>query len=270
MSRAGTEILAPPTVVRGRRRTDALVRAGRLVILLGLLGAWEILTRGVVNPLFLAPPTAIVERLVAMRADILKHTAVTLQEVILGFAIAAFWGVVGGFLLALNRTLERIVEPFVTAFYAVPIIAIAPLLILIFGLGSPSKIATAAIYAGFPIIINVIAGVSHVDETLIKAVRSFGATRRQIITKVILPGSMPSVIAGLRLGFIMALIAVIVSQMLAGYAGLGWLVAYAAGTFRTPDLYAGLVLLAAVGIAANGLLRRLEGWLMGWHEQQMR
>lgn len=265
------EVFRTPMVPRRRKRADAVVQVGRLAILIALLAAWEGLARGgLVSPLFLAPPTTIAERLLALRADLLKHTVVTLREVLIGFAIAATWGVIGGFVLALNRTLERIVEPFVTAFYAVPIIAIAPLLILIFGLGSPSKVATAAVYAGFPIIVNVITGVKHVDETLIKVVRSFGATHRQIIAKVILPGSMPSVIAGLRLGFIMALIAVIVSQMLAGYAGLGWLVAYAAGTFRTPDLYVGLILLAVVGVAANGLLRRLERRLMRWHDEQMR
>jgi NitT/TauT family transport system permease protein len=224
---------------------------------------------GAVSPHFLSAPSAIALRLVAMRVDVLRHTTITLQEVLAGFAIAAAWGVLGGFLLALNQRVERVFEPFLAAFYAVPIIAMAPLLILMFGLGTPSKVATAAIYSGFPIIVNVVTGVRNVDAVLIKAVRSLGATRRQIFTKVILPASLPYVMAGLRLGFNLSLIAVIVSQMLAAYAGLGWLVSYAAGTFRTADLFVGLVLLGALGMIANELLRRFEHRFMRWHYERV-
>lgn len=253
---------------RAAWRREGGVYAWRAVVLLVILLAWELIGRWWVNPLFLSPPSLIVERLISIRADILRHTAITLREVASGFAMAALWGVLGGYLLALNRTVERVIEPFLAAFYAVPIIAIAPLLILVFGLGTPSKVATAAIYAGFPVIINVVTGVKNVDAVLIRAVRSLGATRLQIFVKVILPGSLPYVMVGLRLGFTMALIAVIVSQMIAAYAGLGWLVSYAAGTFRTPDLYAGLVVLGALGIAANEVLRRLEHRFMHWHYER--
>jgi NitT/TauT family transport system permease protein len=242
----------------------------RTVVLLLFLFAWEAAARAeVVSPLFLSPPSTIAKRLVAMHRDLLRHTVVTLQEVMAGFGIAAFWGVLGGFLLALNRKVEQVIEPFLAAFYAVPIIAMAPLLILAFGLGTSSKVATAAIYAGFPIIVNVVTGVRNVDNVLIKAVRSLGATRRQVFTKVILPASLPYVMAGLRLGFNLALIAVIVSEMLAAYAGLGWLVSYAAGTFRTADLFVGLVLLGVLGMVANELLRRVEHHFMRWHYERV-
>jgi len=256
--------------VRQRLPEETSVYLWRAVVLLLLLIAWEVVARsGAVSPHFLSAPSAIAARAVAMRRDLLRHTAITLQEVVAGFSIAATWGVLGGFLLALNRRVERVFEPFLAAFYAVPIIAMAPLLILMFGLGTPSKVATAAIYSGFPIIVNVVTGVRNVDSVLIKAVRSLGATRRQIFTKVILPASLPYMMAGLRLGFNLALIAVIVSQMLAAYAGLGWLVSYAAGTFRTDDLFVGLVLLGALGMVANELLRRLEHRFMRWHYERV-
>jgi NitT/TauT family transport system permease protein len=240
----------------------------RAAVLMAILLLWELAGRYWVNPLFVSPPSVVTQRLVAMRADLLRHTVITLREVVTGFAIAAAWGVLAGYVLGLNRTVERVVEPFLAAFYAVPIIAIAPLLILVFGLGTPSKVATAAIYAGLPIVVNVVTGIKNVDAVLIRAVRSLGANRGQIFIKVILPASLPYMLAGLRLGFTLALIAVIVSQMLAAYAGLGWLVAYAAGTFRTPDLYVGLVALGFLGMIANEGLRRLEHRLMRWHYER--
>lgn len=259
--------------VAKRRRAAAWREEGRLYLwraslLVAILLLWELSGRYWVNPLFVSPPSLVAERLVAMRADLLRHTLITLQEVLTGFAIAATWGILAGYVLGLNRTVERVVEPFLAAFYAVPIIAIAPLLILVFGLGTQSKVATAAIYSGLPVVVNVVTGIKNVDAVLIRAVHSLGANRLQVFTKVILPASVPYMLAGLRLGFTLALIAVIVSQMLASYAGLGWLVAYAAGTFRTPDLYVGLVALGSIGWIASEGLRRLEHRLMRWHYER--
>ena len=259
--------------VAKRRRAAAGRQEGRLylwraALLVVILLLWELSGRYWVNPLFVSPPSIVAQRLMAMRVDLLRHTLITLREVLTGFAIAAAWGVLAGYVLGLNRTVERVVEPFLAAFYAVPIIAIAPLLILVFGLGPPSKVATAAIYSGLPVVVNVVAGIKNVDTSLIKAVPSRGASRGQIFAKVILPASLPYMLAGLRLAFTLALIAVIVSQMLASYAGLGWLVAYAAGTFRTPDLYVGLVALGFLGMTANEGLRRLEHRFMRWHYER--
>jgi NitT/TauT family transport system permease protein len=260
-------------VVAKRGRPPAWRQEGRLylwrtALLAVILIFWELCGRYWVNPLFVSPPSVVAQRLVAMRGALLSHTLVTLREVVTGFAIAAAWGILAGYVLGLNRNVERVVEPFLAAFYAVPIIAIAPLLILVFGLGTSSKVATAGIYAGLPIVVNVVTGIKNVDAVLIKAVRSLGANRAQIFAKVILPASLPYMLAGLRLGFTLALIAVIVSQMLAAYAGLGWLVAYAAGTFRTPDLYVGLVALGFLGMIANEGLRRVEHRLMRWHYER--
>ncbi|MDQ7859415.1 MAG: ABC transporter permease [Armatimonadota bacterium] len=254
----------------GLWRRDGALYLWRGGLLVAILALWELAGRYWVNPVFLSPPSVVAGRLVAMRADLLRHTVITLQEVLSGFAIAAAWGILAGYVLGANRTVERVVEPFLAAFYAVPIIAIAPLLILVFGLGTRSKVATAAIYAGLPIVVNVVTGIKNVDGVLVKAVRSLGAGRAQIFLKVTLPASLPYLLAGLRLGFTLALIAVIVSQMLAAYAGLGWLVAYAAGTFRTPDLYVGLVALGVLGMIANEGLRRLEYRLMRWHYERGR
>lgn len=234
-----------------------------------ILGLWQF--AGItISPLLISPPTAIVSTMIQMYPQLAINLQVTLSEMLFGFMLAVSWGLTVGYLLSLSRFIELVVDPFMLAFYSVPIIAIAPLLILIFGFGPLSKVATAAIYAGFPVFINTVTGIKNVDETYLIVGRSFGLKEASLFSKIKLPASVPYLIAGIRLCATFSLVGVITSEFLAARAGLGWLIEYAVGTFQTPVVYAGLVILSVVGVTINEVIRRIEYRFARWHYSSMR
>lgn len=260
-------VAAKPDRTPGRAR----VRLGQLLFGLLILAIWEGVTRSaLVHPLFLGTPSEILaagQELIA-GGDLTRHLGMTLHELSVGFLLAAAWAIPLGYVLALNPWLDRILDPYIMAFYAVPTAALAPLLILMFGIGPWSKISIAASHGGVPILIATVAGVRNADPVLVQAVRSMGATHLQLFRKVILPDSLPSVVTGLRLGAVICLIGVTVGEMLASQGGLGWLIYQSAGTFQIPHFYVGIIILAFLGMLLNNGIRRIEFHFMRWHYER--
>jgi len=269
---AGTATAAKPAPSASKRRRAAtrrtIVRASiTIASVLGGLLIWEFIGRVVVNnSLFLATPSA---SLIALgdlwsKGDLQKAIAISGEEFAIGFLIAVVAGTAIGLLIAGFETLSLILTPWINGFYASPIIALAPLLILWFGVGIWSKIAVVISLVIFPMIINTETGIKQTDPQLIEAARSFGASRMQIFAMVSLPSASPYIIAGLRLGVGRGLIGVVVGELAGARGGLGYLINNASQVFNMPQLFASVIVLAAAGIMLTALFQYLERLLVPW------
>jgi NitT/TauT family transport system permease protein len=231
------------------------------------LALWQLVGVYVIhNALFLATPTQSFASLVKLWNGGILQTDVIVsgEEFAIGFLIASAAGIVIGLFTATFDRISLVLTPWISGFYATPIIAVAPLLILWFGVGIWSKIAVVISLVVFPMIISTEAGIRNADPQLIETARSFGATQRQIFTKVLLPGALPLIIAGLRLGVGRGLIGVVVGELAGSRAGIGFLINEASQVFNMPELFAGVIVLAAAGIVLTAGFERAERILVPW------
>jgi NitT/TauT family transport system permease protein len=155
-------------------------------------------------------------------------------------------------------------DPFISALYALPRSALLPILILWLGIGIRSKIAIVFLGAVFPILINAMAGVRTIDEMLLRCARSFGANDRQLFLTLAVPSSVPFIVTGLRLGVGRALVGIVVGELVAATAGIGYMMSVAGATFQTDKVYVGIMLLAGTGYVLTALLKRLESYFETW------
>ena len=267
MKAAATQV-GVSTSASGPRRRGRVAALGWVpwASVLAGLAIWEIIGRYVGNSLFLATPLQTIDALISMsaRGELLYDSWVSAKEFGLGYIIAVVLGIAIGLTMATSRVSALILDPWVSALYATPIIAIAPLVILWFGIGIWSKVFVVASVVIFPVIINTEAGIRGVDRNLIEAVKSFGATRTQIFLKVSLPAALPFILTGLRLGIGRGLIGVVVGELFGARAGLGFVILRSAEAFRMPDLFAAVSLFAIAGIVLTAACQRLEKVLLPW------
>lgn len=231
---------------------------------------WEVIARGIDNTLFLAPLTAVVVRGLDLwgSGELQTHIWVSFIEFAGGFALSAIVGILFGVVMAASISVRGLCDPWVSMFYATPIIALGPLFILWLGIGVASKIAIVFLTAVFPILINTVAGLTTTDRNLLDVARSFGATGAQIYRKVRLPAALPFIIAGLRLGVARALVGVVVAELFGARAGLGFLILSAAQSFDTAGLFVGVLILAVAGVVSVEALKWLETRLAPWRFQE--
>jgi NitT/TauT family transport system permease protein len=240
--------------------------AGFVSIVSGLL-LWEILSRFVVaNPLFLAAPSQIFAAIISLSAsgEMEQHVAISGLEFIIGYVIASILGIALGLAMASSALAKQTSQPWISGLYATPTIALAPLFILWFGIGISSKVMVVILLVLFPVTINTEAGLRTTSPRLIEMLRSFGATPRQIFLKVSLPYATPFILAGIKLGIGRGLIAVVVAELFGSRAGLGRLISQSADAFNMPELFAGVIVLAAAGIAMTAGFGWLERKLVPW------
>jgi NitT/TauT family transport system permease protein len=250
-----------------RRHEPTLIGVGSVLL---FLIVWQaVASARLIPPLFLPGPLDIVDAFVALFAqgEIWNDIWVSGQEVVVGYGLAALIALPLGLLMGWYRRLNYAFDPFVSFFYSTPRVALLPLLILWLGIGIWSKIAVVFLGAFFPIVINTIAGVRNLDAGLIRTSRSFGATDAQIFRTLALPGSVPFILAGLRLGVGHALIGVVVGELVAAQAGVGLMMARAGATFQTAKVFAGLIIVAGTGIVLTGVLQRIERRFQAWKPQ---
>jgi ABC-type nitrate/sulfonate/bicarbonate transport system permease component len=239
--------------------------------MLAFLCFWEIAVRaGAVNPLFVSSPSRIVTTGFSMFADgsIYEHLLASGTEFFTGFALAVVIGVPLGILMGWYSRLNAVLEPFVSALYATPRIALLPLVVIWFGIGLGSKVAIVFLGAIFPILVNTITGVRTIDADFIKVARSYGASDRQMFMTVALPSSVPMLLTGLRLGLGHALVGIVVGEMYGATQGLGYLIAVAGARFQTDKVMVGILLIASLGIALTELLRAIERRFERWRPNQ--
>lgn len=254
---------------RERRRT-AIIWIARIVLLVVCLGIWEALVRfGMAKALFFSQPSAIATFLqqAIPSGELTNHTIVTIEETLWGFVIGSALGILSGLIFARFGTLDAIFDPFLNVLNALPRVALAPLFILWFGIDQTSKVALAVSLVYFILMINTRAGVKTVPEEYVIIARSLGAGERELFTKVILPGAVPAVFAGLRLAAVYSLLGVVVGEMIAARAGLGQQLTYYAGTFNTAGVFGVLLILAVIAGILNAGMAFFERRLLGWQRR---
>jgi NitT/TauT family transport system permease protein len=262
------QIREPGTLSRIYNRWGDMMLGGMAVIL--FLAVWEWAgTSGAINPLFTSAPSRIVNAFVRLSNDgeLGKDIVVSGLEFVYGFGLSIIVGIPFGILMGWYRPLNALLDPFVNFFYATPRVALLPLMIIWLGIGINSKIAVVYLGAIFAILINTITGMNALDASLIKAARSFGASDMQIFRTIAVPGSVPFILGGIRLGLGHALIGVVVGELYAATAGVGYLIAVAGNTFQTDKVFVGVIIIAAAGMFITAVMKRLESHFDAWRPQ---
>jgi ABC-type nitrate/sulfonate/bicarbonate transport system permease component len=227
-------------------------------------------TSGVINPLFSSSPSRIAAAFVKLAAsgELGYDILISFREFAFGFILAIIVGIPSGILMGWYRPVEAVLDPFVNFFYATPRVALLPLMIIWLGIGINSKIAIVYLGAIFAILISTISGMKNLDESLVKAARSFGATDMQLFKTVVMPGSVPYILNGIRLGLGHALVGIIVGELYAATAGVGYLIAVAGNTFQTDKVLVGVVIIAGAGMAITAGFKRIEDHFQAWRPQR--
>lgn len=251
---------------KDRRRT-AGVWFTRLAILVTFVTLWEWASAsGAINAAFFSQPTAIVEYMgnALMDGSALQNGLVTLREMALAFVIGSAAGIAFALLRVSFPYFSDVSGPYITVLNALPRVALAPMFVIWFGLGEESKVALAVSLVVFIVMITTEAGTRSIEQEYITAMRAMGANRGQIFRRVLLPGSIPSIFAGLRLAVVYSLLGVVFGEMLAANAGLGQQIQYFGSTFRTAGVLGTILFLAAIALALNWLVAAVEARLSRW------
>jgi ABC-type nitrate/sulfonate/bicarbonate transport system permease component len=257
-----------PKTFLGRNLQEWLPTIVGIASILVVGGLWELAGQlKIIDSFVLSWPSKFIPELfrIIETGQLAADLAVSGLEFLGGFVLSLL-GIPLGLAIGKWRVLEWILDPYIAVMNALPLVALVPLLVVIFGLGIASKIAIIFLLAFFTVVISTAAGVKTTDPSLIKAARSFGGTELQIFTKVIIPSCVPFIIAGLRLAVGKALIGVVIGELLASTQGIGYSLRSAAELFRTANFFANLLVLAVFAVFFNWVLTVLEKRLAPWKD----
>lgn len=245
-----------------------LARVGRDAIPIVItLALWEIVVRlGLIREIFLPPVSRVLLTFwnVLISGELLSDFQVTVGRMLSGYAIGAGAAVAGGLVIGLSAPVRAFFSPLVAATYPLPKIALLSIFMVIFGIGDPPIIASIAISAFYPVLLSTISGVLTVDPVLIRAARNLGADRMQVATKIVLPGALPIILAGLKMGIAVSLIVVVAVEMYIGQSGVGYRLSWATEFFKTDLLYSNLVAIGLFGVLVFKLLDLVEWLVLPW------
>ncbi|WP_374444150.1 ABC transporter permease [Stella sp.] len=256
-----------PVPFRGGGFEPRRLRLASLASLAGLVLAWQAAsTGGLANPLFLPSPVAVAAALweLAESGALARHFAASFGRVAAGWLAGTGLGLAAGFAIGILAAARAVGMPLVSAIFPIPKIAVLPLFILWFGIGEPSKVATIAAGVFFPTVIAAAGGVDQVPRSLIRMGQSFGLPAWAIVLRIVVPGAMPTVLAGFRITVAIAVILVVAAEMIGADEGLGAFVLMAGNLMRTDQLLAGVAVLSLLGLAGAGLVSLAERLLLRW------
>ncbi len=240
------------------------------IVLITFLLFWEIVARGLQLPAFILPtPTATLQSLWQWRSVIAEHALLTLATTLAGFALAIVAGVLIGIVIGSSARSYRAFYPLLIAFNSVPKVAIVPILVVWFGIGSLPAAITAFLISFFPIVVNMATGIATVEPELRDVMRSLGATWIDTLRKVSIPRSLPYFFASLKIAITVAFVGSILSETVAGNGGIGHLMVSASARFDVPLMFAGLFVTAMMGVAMYGISIFFERQLTGWATRSM-
>lgn len=237
-----------------------------VLFLLSLL-AWELLVRGAGVPTYILPPPSLVfEALWRGLADGLyvKHLSYTFSETVAGFLIGTLIGLTLGTMIAVSRHADYFLYPYIVMFQSLPKVALAPLIVLWFGLGLTSKVVTAALISFFPVMINTIVGLRSVDEDRLNLMRALDARPYQIFVYLRIPSALPFIMAGLDVALILSLIGAIVAEFVGAQAGLGVLIQAMNANMDVSGQFSVLLVLALFGLSLNRIILLVRRRLLFW------
>jgi NitT/TauT family transport system permease protein len=241
-----------------------------VIVILGLLIAWQIVTMLEIYPTFIIPPPInVAEKFYDVLLDgrLWTHTQATLSAVLSGLAAGVSLGLVLGYLIAKNRLLEDSLAPVIIALQSTPIVAYAPLLMIWFGSGPTSKIVTSALIVFFPTLMNTVVGIRNVPQPLHDLMRALRATRWQTFIKLEVPAAMPVLIGGLKISATLAVIGAVVGEFIGANAGLGFLITLARSQYDTALVIVAVLTLAFIARILYWLVTLLERHLLAWQSR---
>jgi NitT/TauT family transport system permease protein len=242
-----------------------LERAMPWLVLIGFLLAWQAVVDGFgIQPFILPSPVAVFQAYLQFQPTILREATYTLGNTLAGFALGVVTGLLLGMVIGSSRLAYKGLYPLLIAFNSVPKVAITPILVLWMGIGQPPAIATAFLLCFFPVAVNVATGLATVEPELEDLLRSLGAGRLDILRKVGLPRTMPYFFASLKVAITLAFVGAVISETIASNAGIGYLMLQASSQFRIPLMFAGVSVIALMGVATYLVFALLERRLTGW------
>ncbi len=254
--------------IRGRRR---MIIALRLVVLVVALGGWEIAARlKWIDPFFYSMPTMIYDQLVEWMRDgtaqgsLWMQVAVTLEETVIGFLIGSIAGVICGIVLGRNKLLSDVFSLYIQIANSIPRVVLGSIFVIALGLGMASKVALAVVMVFFVVFGNAFQGVREADKYMIANAQILGASPRQLTMAVVIPSAMSWILASLHVSFGFALVGAVVGEFLGAKEGIGLLISTAQGAFNASGVFAAMIVLAVVALAADFLLSSLEKRLLKW------
>ena len=255
-----------PDMIRTLSKNTNRNWLGLLSVLAGLL-AWHLLARYSGLPNFILPsPLSVWSRFLRAVGDgsLPYHTAITLLEIVLGLLAGVLFATLVGYILAKSRSLERILSPYLVASQAIPVVAIAPLLVIWLGDGILSKVVICALIVFFPVLVNTIVGIRAVPISLYDLMNSLHASRAQILWKVEVPASLPVFLGGLRIGATLSVIGAIVGELVDAEEGLGFLLQLGDFQYDTPMVFVAVFTLIALALMLYGIVTLLEKKFLKW------
>lgn len=261
-----TPVVRPPTRLL-RIARSAGRWAERVIGIVLFLLLWEALPRlGVVSDAYLSPPSAVLAAIGQLldNGQLWKHVAASLQRSLWGLVLASAAGVVLGLLIGGFKRLAAIVDPVLQLFRQTSAFALFPVFILFLGIGELSKVAIIFWASFWPVLLSTVSGVKQVDRLLVNSALSMGASHRFVFFRVVLPASLPSIFTGVRLAGAYSITALVAAEMIGAHSGLGFLTLNSQETFQIPTMYAGILMLAVLGLLLNYLLALLERRLLRW------
>lgn len=243
--------------------------ADRSLAIIVFIAVWELLPRaGIVNQAYLSPPSQVavsIGKLVSS-GNVWTHVAASLQRSLSGLVLAIVAGILLGLLIGWFKRLEAIIDPLLQLFRQISAFALFPVFILFLGIGEASKTGIILWASFWPILLNTVSGVKHVDKLLVDSAKSMGASRTYIFFRVVLPAAAPSIFTGIRLGGAYCITALVAAEMIGSSAGLGFYILNSQEVFQIPDMYAGIILLAFLGLLLNYALALLEARFTRWRK----
>jgi ABC-type nitrate/sulfonate/bicarbonate transport system permease component len=258
-------------VIRGSATTkralsrDTSERLMGLVAPIGLFVLWELFADlHVIDTRFFPAPSSIAGTfgVLIKNGQLLANTTISLERLFFGFLLGAIPALIIGLTMGLYRPIRALVEPLIQGTYPIPKSAILPLILLIFGLGEPSKIVMVAIGVFYPVVINTVSGVLQIPKIYLDVGHNFGANRWNMFTTIALPGALPFIMTGIKLGAGLGLILIAIAEMIGAQSGLGYMIWNAWQILSVNTMYVGLIMIALVGFALTAILNEVERLLI--------
>lgn len=275
MQMRAEKAVIPPLIQKKNsvKRRKLYLRASNmvlgLIVPLCLLIAWEVAgTMGYLNPVLLPTPSSIWKELVSMTetGELVRHLGISTWRALLGFLIGGGLGLTMGLWVGFSYKTERLLDPSFQMLRTLPHLAIAPLFILWFGFGETSKLLLIAKGAFFPLYVNTFLGIRSVDSKLFDVGQVLQFSKWQMITKLILPASLPNIFLGIRLSVSVAWLGLVVAELMGSSAGLGYLINDARSFSLTTVVFVGIIVFAVVGKLSDSIIKLLEARALRWQD----
>ena len=242
-----------------------------ILVAIGLLAGWELLSRVGKIPRYIAPaPSASVIAIIRSAPSFGKHTWVTLQEVLLGMLVGSSLGFVLGVVIVYSKKIKMALYPIMVVSQTVPVIALAPILVVWFGFGIGPKIALVALVTFFPITVATADGLVSVDSELLRFIRSLGATEWQMFWKIRLPSALPFILTGVKVSATYCVVAAVIGEFIGAFYGLGALMMQSIHMLYMDVLYGTVIIMSAMGITLYTFVTLLERIFVPWHIERRR